>query len=195
MRQSSRINSIKAIEVNLSCPNVIHKGTKFPLLAQDKKAVNRIISKLRKHTKLNLITKLSPNVTDIREIARAAEKAGTDAISLVNTYFGMAVDINTMKPELGGLTGGLSGPAIKPMALKCVWDAYNAVRIPIIGMGGIMNAADAIEFILCGANAIQVGTANFVNPQAGVEVVDGIKEYLREKKIHSIKSLVGKLKI
>ena len=193
-KEISKIPCIKAIEVNLSCPNVIHKGTKFPLLAQDKKATETIIAQLRKATTKTLIAKLSPSVTDIKEIAKAAESGGADAISLVNTYPGMSVDINTMKPKLGAVTGGLSGPCIKPLALKCVWDAYNAVNIPIIGMGGIMTAGDAVEFILCGASAVQVGTANFVNPKAPLEILEGIKKYLEKKKIKSLKNLVGKLK-
>ena len=190
----SKIPCIKAIEVNLSCPNVIHKGTKFPLLAQDKKATETIIAQLRKVTTKTLIAKLSPNVTDIKEIAKAAESGGANAISLVNTYPGMLVDIYTMKPKLGAVTGGLSGPCIKPLALKCVWDAYNAVNIPIIGMGGIMTEADAIEFILCGASAIQIGTANFVNPETPLKISEGIKKYLEKKKIKSLKNLIGKLK-
>jgi len=193
-RELSGVPCIRAIEVNLSCPNVIHKGTKYSLLAQDAQAVGKIIREIRKIKPRMLIAKLSPNVTDIKEIARAAESAGAGAISLINTYPAMAVDASTMKPKLGNITGGLSGPAIKPLALKCVWDVYNEVRIPVIGMGGIMDAEDAVEFILCGASAVQVGTANFVNPQAPLKILDGIKNYLKEKKIKSIRSLVGKLK-
>lgn len=193
-RELSGVPCIRAIEVNLSCPNVIHKGTKYSLLAQDREAVGKIIREIRKIKPRMLIAKLSPNVTDIKEIARAAESAGAGAISLINTYPAMAVDASTMKPKLGNITGGLSGPAIKPLALKCVWDVYNEVRIPVIGMGGIMDAEDAVEFILCGASAVQVGTANFVNPQAPLKILDGIKNYLKEKKIKSIRSLVGKLK-
>lgn len=194
-KEISKIPCIKGIEVNLSCPNVVHKGAKHLFLAQDKDAVKRIISGLRKETKLTLIAKLSPNVTDIKEIAKAVKEARADAVSLVNTYPGMAVDWNTMKPMLGNVTGGLSGPAIKPLALKCVWDVYNSVNIPIVGMGGIMTAGDALEFILCGASAIQVGTVNFVNPRAGIEIIGGIKKYLKTKKIKDIKDLTGKLKI
>ncbi|MEE9499966.1 MAG: dihydroorotate dehydrogenase [Candidatus Omnitrophota bacterium] len=194
-KELSKARCIRAIEVNLSCPNIHHKGTKFPLLAQDRRAVEKIISRLRKTTTNTLIAKLSPNVTDIKEIAKAAEAAGADAISLINTYPGMLVDIYTMKPKLGGVTGGLSGPSVKPLALKCVWDAYNAINIPIIGIGGIMDAGDAIEFLICGASAIQVGTANFVNPRASLEILDGIKEYLKKKKIKAVKNLTGKLKI
>lgn len=192
-KELSNVPCVKAIEINLSCPNVVHKRTKFSLLAQDKMATNRIVAESRKITKKTLIAKLSPNVTDIGGIAKAAEAAGADAISLINTYPGMAVDIDTMKPKLGNVTGGLSGPAIKPLALKCVWDVYNSVKIPVIGMGGIMTAEDAIEFILCGATAVQIGTANFVNPKASTEIIDGIKAYLRKKKIKNIKSLVGKV--
>jgi len=190
----SGIPAVSALEINLSCPNITHMSTKFNLIAQDAKATGKIISKLRKITGRTLIAKLSPAVTDIKEIARTAEGAGADAISLVNTYPGMLVDARTMRPKLGGITGGLSGPCIKPLALKCVWDAYNAVKIPIIGMGGIMTAEDAIEFFLCGASAIQVGTANFVNPKAPIEIIKGIEKYLKAKKIKNIKSLVGKLK-
>ena len=190
----SKVPCVSGIEVNLSCPNVVHQGTKFSLLAQDEKAVGKIMSRLRKSTKLTLIAKLSPNVTDIKTIAKSAEKAGSDAISLINTYPGMLVDIGTMKPKLGNVTGGLSGPAIKPLALKCVHDVYNSVSIPVIGGGGIMRAEDAVEFILCGASAVQVGTANFINPKAPIEIIKGIKKYLEEKKIKSVKSLVGKLK-
>ncbi len=185
---------VGAIEVNLSCPNVIHEGTRFSLLAQDGKATEKIISKLRKITRKTLIAKLSPNVTDIKEIAKAAVSGGADAVSLVNTYPGMLVDINTGKPKLGNITGGLSGPAIKPLALKCVFDVYNTVRVPIIGTGGIMSAEDAIEFILCGASCVQIGTANFVNPSASLEILEGIKKYLKEKKIKNVKMLIGKLK-
>jgi len=192
--QISKIPCVKAIEVNLSCPNVTHRNTKFTLLAQDANSVEKIIARLRKITRLGLIAKLSPNVTDIKTIARAAKAGGADCVSLVNTYPGMAVDINTMKPRLGGITGGLSGPAIKPLALKCVRDVYNSIKIPVIAAGGIMQAEDAIEFILCGASAVQVGTANFINPRAPLEILEGIQKYLKRKKINSIKNLVGKLK-
>ncbi len=191
----SRVPCISAIEVNLSCPNTTYKGTKFFLPAQDKKAVYRIISRLRKTTSLTLITKLSPNVTDIKKIAKSAENGGADVISLINTYPAMAVDINTQRPRLGNITGGLSGPAIKPLALKCVWDVYNSVKIPLVGMGGIMNAEDAIEFILCGATCVQIGTATFVDPEAPYKILKGIEKYLKEKKIDSIDGLRGKLKI
>jgi dihydroorotate dehydrogenase (NAD+) catalytic subunit len=191
----SKIPCVAAIEVNLSCPNVIHKETKNTLIAQDPIAVSRIISALRKITKHTLIAKLSPNVTDIKEIAIACEEAGSDAVSLINTYPAMLIDIDTMKPKLGNITGGLSGPSIKPLALKCVWDAYQAIKIPIIGMGGIMTYKDAIEFILCGASAIQIGSVNFVDPKASANIISGIEKYLKNKNIKTVKSLVGKLSI
>jgi len=194
-KELSKVPYIHAIEINLSCPNVIHGKTKHAIIAQDKNAVEKIVKEIRRITGITLIAKLSPHVTDIKEIARSAEKSGADAISLINTYPGMLVDISTMKPKLGNVTGGLSGPAIKPLALKCVWDVYNAVKIPVIGMGGIMTAEDAIEFILCGASAVQVGTANFVNPKAGAEILKGIKKYLSEQKVKSISRLVGKLRV
>ena len=190
----SKIPSISGIEINLSCPNVTHKNTKHKLIAQDKNATGKIISKLRKITKTTLIAKLSPSVTNIADIAKSAERNGADAVSLVNTYPAMLVDVSSWKSKLGNVTGGLSGPAIKPLALKCVWDVYNAVKIPIIGMGGIMNAEDAIEFILCGASAVQVGTANFVNPKAPIEIIKNIDKYLKNKKVKAAKNLIGKLK-
>lgn len=191
----SKIKCISGIELNLSCPNVIHKvqGSKFKIQAQDKIATEKIVSTVRKKTKLPLITKLSPNVTDIKEIAKAVEAAGGDAISLVNTFFGMSVDINTRKSNLGGITSGLSGPAIKPIALNLVHEAHSAVKIPVIGIGGIMTAGDALEFMLCGASAVQVGTANFISPTATIDVINGIISYMKQNRIKNINSLVGGL--
>ena len=189
-RRLSKIKTISAIELNISCPNLKKDG----LIAQDAQATYRVVKAVKKVTKLPVITKLTPNVTDIAEIAQAAQRAGSDILSLVNTFFGMAVDIQTRKPKLGNITGGLSGPAIKPQALYMVRQVHRATKIPIIGMGGIMNAQDALEFIICGASAIAVGTANFVNPRATIEIIDGIKRYLKENKIRSIKKLVGTLK-
>ena len=193
---------IDAIELNLSCPNAMGRGSWVMghglkgqgLVAQDEKATYEIVKKVRKVTELTLITKLTPNVTDISRIAKVAEDAGADAVSLVNTYPGMAVDISKRTPLLGNVTGGLSGPAIKPLALKAVWDVYNAVDIPIIGMGGIMDAGDAIEFIICGATAVAIGTANFINPKTSVEIVDGIRYYMRTHRITKLKELIGSLK-
>ena len=134
-------------------------------------------------------------MTDITKIAKACEAAGADAVSLVNTFLGMAIDIKTKRPKLGNVTGGLSGPAIKPLSLRAVWETYKAVDIPIVGIGGIMNYRDAVEFMLCGASAIQVGTANFVNPKTALEIVDGIRKYMVENKIKSVGQLVGKLRV
>lgn len=189
----NKIKKVDAIELNLSCPNVRH-GMREGLTAQDERAVYEVINSVRAMTNLTLIAKLSPCVTDIVKIAKAAEEAGADAVSLINTYPALAVDITTKKPMLGNVTGGLSGPAIKPIALKMVRDAYKKIKIPIIGIGGIMDYKDALEFILCGARAVQVGTANFVNPKAAEEIIRGIKRYLIENKIDKIGTIVGSLR-
>ena len=153
-----------------------------------------MVKAVKKATKLTVITKLSPNVTDITAIAKAAQKAGSDVLSLVNTFFGMAVDAKTKKAKLGNIAGGLSGPAIKPQALWMVRQVYRSVKIPIIGMGGIMDAGDALEFMICGATAVACGTANFVNPRATTEIIAGIERYLQKNKIGAIKKLIGSLK-
>lgn len=201
------ISGVSALEVNISCPNIsygsnINRRSGLPaanastrIFSQDAKAAATVVREVKKNTKKTIITKLSPEVTDITEIARAVEKAGTDAISVMNTIKGMAVDVETQRPKLGNITGGLSGPAIKPIALRIVWETANAVKIPVIGIGGIMTANDAIEFLLCGAEAIQVGTANFVNPKAPVAIAQGIAEYLEEKNLNSLKDIIGKLKV
>ncbi len=190
-----RVQCLDAIELNLSCPNIRgrHAGNK-KMIAQDARAVERIVRAARGSTGLVLIAKLSPNVTDITEIARSAESAGADAVSLVNTFPAMAVDLKTRRALLGNVTGGLSGPAIKPIALKMVWDVYNAVKVPVIGIGGIMTAEDALEFILCGATAVQVGTATFVNPKAPLEIIQGIGRGLRSMKVKSVKELRGRVR-
>ncbi len=184
------LDKIPAIELNVSCPNVKEGGMAFGTscvsAAQVVKAVRKVYDK-------TLIVKLSPNVTDIAEIAMAVEAEGADSVSLVNTFLGMAIDAEKRKPKLSTITGGLSGPCIKPIALRMVWQVYQAVKIPIIGMGGISNWKDAIEFILAGSQAIQVGTYNFINPSASVEIVDGILEYMDRHNIDSINDLVGKL--
>jgi dihydroorotate dehydrogenase (NAD+) catalytic subunit len=182
---------VAAIELNLSCPNLKSKV----IVAQDGAATFRVIKSLRHLTAKALIAKLSPNVTDIAEIAKAAEKAGADAVSLVNTFVGLAIDIETRRPKLGNITGGLSGPAIKPIALRMVWEVFNAVKIPVIGMGGIMNARDALEFFICGATAVAAGTANFVQPGVSGEIVKDLSAYLRKNKLKDIKQLTGSLKI
>jgi dihydroorotate dehydrogenase (NAD+) catalytic subunit len=190
----ARSEEVKAIEVNLSCPNIAHGGTKYALFSQDPQITEEVIKCIRKETDATLIAKLTPNVTDIAVIARAAENGGADAVSLVNTYLAMAVDAEEMKPLLGNVTGGLSGPAIKPMALRAVWETHKAVSIPVIGIGGIMTGIDVAEFMLCGASAVQVGTANFVDPASPARVLKEFKEYLRRKKIGGLGQIVGKLR-
>lgn len=189
----SKIKKVTALEVNLSCPNVKHGKRNF-LIAQDEGATYEIVEAVRKATALTIIVKLSPNVTDISKIAKAAQDAGADVVSLINTFISMAVDIDTRKPTLGNITGGLSGPAIKPIALRMVCDVYKNLKIPVIGIGGIMDYNDAIEFILCGASAIQIGTANFINPNAAVEIIGGIKNYMAKNKMSDIRELIGALK-
>lgn len=185
-----KLDKIRAIELNISCPNVkeggIIFGTHCPSAMAVTQAVREVYSK-------SLMVKLSPNVTNIVEFAQAVESAGADSVSLVNTFVGMAIDSKTRKPILSTVTGGLSGPAIKPIALRMVWQVAKAVKIPVIGMGGIMNATDAIEFILAGATAVQIGTANFINPAVTVEIVEGITKYLEENNYQSIQELIGAL--
>ncbi len=182
---------VDAIELNVSCPNVKKGGIAF---GTDKKILAKLITKVKQSVSSAIvITKLSPNVSNIRDFAKAAEKAGSDAISLINTIPGMAIDIENRRPKLANITGGLSGPAIKPIALRMVWEASGAVGIPVIGIGGIVNADDAIEFMLAGAAAIQVGTGNFLNPQATVEIIAGLQNYLKRKAIHDIKNVIGNI--
>lgn len=189
-RRLDKIKRVDAIEINISCPNV-KGGLEFSREANSAAAV---VGKVRAASKKPLITKLSPNVKDITEIAMAAEEAGSDAVSLVNTFTGMAVDVETRRPALGNIVGGLSGPAIRPIALRMVWETARKVRIPVIGMGGIMDYEDALGFIMAGAAAVQVGTANFVNPKAAVEIIGGIERYMRQEKIKNIKDLTGCLR-
>ena len=193
-----KINSVSAIELNISCPNIKHsKPTTLnpQLISQDAKATYDLVKKVRKVTKKTLITKLSPNVTDITEIALAAQNAGTDALCLINTLTGMCVDIEKRRPKLGAITGGLSGPAVRPVAVRMTWEVYKKVKIPIIGMGGIMDAQSALEFILAGATAISAGTTNFINPRSSLEIIEGIKRYLIKHKIKRINDLIGSLRI
>jgi dihydroorotate dehydrogenase (NAD+) catalytic subunit len=183
---------VDAIELNVSCPNVKKGGISF---GTDKKILSRLVTRVRQSVgSMTVIVKLSPNVSDIGEFAKTAEDAGSDAVSLINTIPGMAIDIETLKPRLANITGGLSGPAIKPIALRMVWEAAGAVGIPVVGIGGIVNADDAVEFILAGATAVQVGTGNFLNPRATVEIIEGIQAYLKRKKIHDIKKVIGSLR-
>ncbi|MCX6233170.1 MAG: dihydroorotate dehydrogenase [Bacteroidetes bacterium] len=185
-------DGIHAIELNISCPNVNQGGMAFGI---NRHSAMSVTGAVRNAFKGTLIVKLTPNVTDITEIARAVEDAGADALSLVNTFLGMAVDAEKQKPVLSTVTGGLSGPAIKPIALRMIWQVYHAVKIPIIGMGGIMNATDAIEFLLAGSSAIQVGTANFIDPQITVKIIDGIQDYLIRHHINRVSELTGALQL
>ncbi len=161
----------------------------------DATLAHQLVKEVRAQTHLPLLVKLSPNVTDITVIARAVEEAGADGLSAINTLLGMAINAETRSPELANVTGGLSGPAIKPVALRLVWEVYKSVSIPIVGMGGIMSATDAVEFFIAGASAVAVGTANFVNPQASMEVVKGIHAYLKNGNIRSMKELIGSLQV
>jgi dihydroorotate dehydrogenase (NAD+) catalytic subunit len=194
-RLAERIDAvadIDGIELNISCPNVKSGGVAFGV---DPDVAEKVVSRVREKSSKYLMVKLSPNVTDVVQIAKRAESGGADAISLINTITGMAVDLQARKPVLANITGGLSGPAIKPIALRMVWQVAGAVDIPVIGIGGIMTAADALEFILVGAAAVQVGTANFVNPAVTMEIIDGISDYLFENEIDDIATLTGALKI
>ncbi len=184
------VETVAGLEVNISCPNVKAGGVAF---GTDPKMAAKVIRHVRAATEKPVIAKLSPNVTDIKVIAKAVESAGADAISLINTLTGMAIDITTRRPKLANITGGLSGPAIKPVALRMVWETAGAVDIPVIGIGGIETAEDALEFIIAGATAVEVGTANFVNPTAGVEIVDGMSAYLKLNNLKSIGNLIGTL--
>ena len=190
VRRLNRCKGIDMLEINISCPNVEEGGLAFGSKPQ---SAHACIKQIKDHTSYPLIAKLSPNVTDIAEVACAVEEAGADAVSLINTLIGMAIDTEKRKPILGNITGGLSGPAIKPVALAMVWKVAKAINFPIIGIGGIMNTQDALEFFLAGACMIQIGTANFVDPQTSVKIVNGLNGYLREKKIKRITDLVGKI--
>ncbi len=188
--QNDRMGGIAAIELNLSCPNLQHKT----LVAQDTQATQEIVKQIKTISKFPVIAKLSPNVTDIGEIALAAEAGGADAISLINTFTAMSIDIKTRQSRIGNFTGGLSGPAIRPIALAMVHQVYKSVKIPVIGMGGIANADDALEFMIAGATMVAVGTMNFVNPRAPLDVLEGITSYMKENKIADIKEIIGSLK-
>lgn len=182
-------DGVSALELNLSCPNLKQKA----LVAQDPEATHRVVNLVKGISKYPVIAKLSPNVTDISLIAKAAEDAGADAVSLVNTFQGMVIDIHQRACVLGNRTGGLSGPAIRPMAVYMVHQTAQRVKIPIIAMGGIMTAEDALQFIIAGATMVAVGTANFVNPRAPWDIIEGIKEYMRKNKITDVKEIIGRL--
>lgn len=190
--QLSNVKGVSGIEVNISCPNVARGGIMF---GSDPAMTYELVKYVRSSTNLPLIVKLSPNVTNIISIASAAEHAGANIISLINTLLGMAVDIHTRRPRLKNITGGLSGPAIRPIAIRMVWQVAKTVKVPLIGMGGIMNAQDALEFIITGASAVAVGTANFVNPVSAKEIISGIEDFLIQNNINSVKELVGTLNI
>jgi dihydroorotate dehydrogenase (NAD+) catalytic subunit len=186
----SSVEGVAGLEINISCPNVSRGGMMF---GAEPKITHGLVEAVRRATDLPLIAKLSPNVTNIAEIACAAEEAGADAVSLINTLLGMAIDIHTRQPKLANVTGGLSGPAIRPIAVQMVWQVSQAVDLPVIGMGGIMTAEDALEFIIAGASAVAVGTANFVNPLTAVEVVSGIRDFLIQNHVSDVNDLVGSL--
>lgn len=186
------IDGVDALEVNISCPNVKEGGIVF---GTDPKAAAAVTHAVKTHTSKTVIVKLSPNVTDIVTMAKAVEEAGADAISMINTLTGMVIDVNTRKPLLGNITGGLSGPAVKPIAVRMVWQVAKAVNIPIIGMGGITCAEDAIEFMLAGASAVAVGAYNFVEPAALRTIADGIAEYMQKNNIRDVNALIGALQI
>lgn len=188
----NELEKIPAIELNISCPNVKQGGMAFGVSAH---GASEVVKAVREVYKKTLIVKLSPNVTDITEIARAVEGAGADSVSLINTLLGMAIDSEKRRPLLSTITGGLSGAAVKPIALRMVWQVSKAVKIPVIGLGGIMNARDAIEFLLAGATAIQIGTANFIDPAVTVKVVNGINEYLDRHHYSSVKDIIGALEV
>ena len=191
-KRLSKENGVDALEVNISCPNVKEGGLSF---GTDPKVIYLLVKRLKEVCELPLILKLTPNVTDIKEVAKAAEEGGADILSLINTVLAMAVDVDTQRPKLGNIVGGLSGPAIRPIAVRMVWEVSGAVNIPIIGMGGIMKAEDALEFVIAGASAVAVGTANFVDPRTPLKVIEGIGRYLKDKGVDSFASLVGSLKV
>ena len=186
------LDKIPAIELNISCPNVKHGGMAFGVTCAGAAEVVRAVRKVYPKT---LIVKLSPNVTDVTEIARAVEAEGADAVSLINTLLGMAIDADKRKPILSTVTGGLSGPCVKPIALRMVWQTYNAVKIPFIGLGGISNWKDAVEFMLAGSSAIQIGTYNFVDPAISVKTVEGINDYLDKHGFKSVTEIIGALEV
>jgi dihydroorotate dehydrogenase (NAD+) catalytic subunit len=184
------VSGVSGIELNISCPNIKAGGIAFGASAR---LAEQVTAAARYNTDLPLIVKLTPNVYNISKIARAVVSAGADAVSLINTLVGMSIDINTRKPKLANITGGLSGPAVKPVAVRMVWEVAQSVNVPIIGIGGISSAEDAIEFFLAGASAVGVGTANFINPKAMLEIIDGIEAYLKEKNLTDIRQIVGKV--
>jgi len=193
-KRLDKVREVAAIELNISCPNIKEKKGKR-LISQDAEVTYDLVKSVRKVTNKTLITKLSPNVTDIVEIALAAEDAGSDAIALINTLSAMCIDIDSRKPKLAMISGGLSGPAIRPIAVRMVREVYQKLKIPIIGMGGIIDTQSALEFLIAGATAVSIGTANFVNPKISVEIIEGIKKYMFKNKIKDINNFIGSLNI
>ena len=190
VKQLDKISEISAIELNISCPNL----QKNKLISQDAQSTFALVSAVRQLTEKTLITKLSPNVTSISEIAIAAQNAGSDAVALINTLTGMSIDVHKRIPKIASWVGGLSGPAIRPVAVKMVWETYNKIKIPIIGMGGIMDIESALEFFIAGSTAISVGTANFINPGISLEIISGLKAYMEDNDIQNLSNITGKLK-
>lgn len=188
----SSLDKVAAVEINISCPNVKQGGMGFGTTCSGAESVTSAVRKAYDGT---MIVKLTPNVTDITEIARAVEVAGADAVSLTNTFLGMAIDVEKRKPMLSTITGGLSGPCIRPIAVRMVWQVANAVKVPIVGLGGIASGRDAIEFLLAGATAVQIGTANFVDPQVTVKAIDYIEDYLKRHQIASVRELIGGMEV
>ncbi len=190
-RKLNGLEKVAAVEINISCPNVKQGGMTFGTTVDGAQSV---VKEARKAYDGTMIVKLTPNVTDVTEIARAVEDAGADAVSLTNTFMGMAIDVEKMRPCLSTVTGGLSGACIRPIAVRMVWQVSKAVKIPVIGLGGIMNGRDAVEFMLAGATAVEIGTANFIDPQVTVKAVDFIADYLERHQLHSAKELIGAMK-
>lgn len=191
-----KAEGISGFELNLSCPNVNYKAgdAKARMFAHDENMISEVVSAVKKTTDKTIIAKLGPDVSDIGKMARAAESAGADGVSLINTFTAMVIDIKTRKPVLGNKTGGLSGPCIRPIAVRMTRDVFKAVKIPVLGMGGIMNANDAAEFLIAGASAIQVGTANFMNPMATMEILSGIEMFMKNEKIENLSQLIGSIR-
>jgi dihydroorotate dehydrogenase (NAD+) catalytic subunit len=187
-RRFDALGGVGALELNVSCPNIKEGGAHF---GTDVKLLGQVVGACRKATKLPLITKMSPNVVNIAPYAKAAEAAGSDALSIMNSFPAMAIDIETRRPSLANVSGGLTGPCIKPIAVKLVWEAAKAVKIPIIGMGGIQSAADAIEFLMAGATAVAVGTANFYEPQTALQVIAGLRQFMKQKGIGDVREFIG----
>ena len=191
-KRFDQLGGVGALELNVSCPNIKKGGAQF---GTDCKLLSQVVTACRAATSLPLITKMSPNVPNIALLAKAAEDSGSDALAVTNSFPAMAIDIHSRKPKLANITGGLTGPAIKPIAIKLVWEAAKAVKIPIIGMGGIQSADDAIEFLMAGATAVAVGTANFYEPQTALQVIAGIRQFMEEKKIADVRELTGSVMI